>query len=60
MNGGVRALLTASVVSMPFTLVHAVEDFAFNVHEARFGVPLLPAAFALSLGYAAQSQEPAR
>jgi hypothetical protein len=49
----VRALLTASTASVPFTLTHAVEDFSVGIHQ-RFGLSLLLAAFLLSLGYAAQ------
>ncbi len=49
----VRRLLFASVLSVPFTLTHSVEDFAVGIH-ARFGLPLLLGAFLLSLGYAAQ------
>ena len=49
----VRALLTASVASVPLTLTHSVEDFDAGVH-GDFGLALLPAAFLLSLGYAAQ------
>lgn len=49
----VRWLLLASVLSVPFTLTHSIEDFSVGIHE-RFGLPLLLGAFLLSLGYAAQ------
>ena len=50
---GTLMLLVASVASVPLTLTHSVEDFEAGVHR-DFGLPLLPAAFLLSLGYAAQ------
>jgi hypothetical protein len=50
----VRALVVASAASVPFTLTHTFEDFAYNVHVERFGVSLLPAAFMVSLAYAVQ------
>ena len=43
-----------SVLSVPFTLTHAVEDFSAGIPVARFGLALLPAAFVLSLSYTAQ------
>ena len=46
-------MLAFSIASVPVTLTHSVEDFAYGVHE-KFGLALLPAALALSLGYAAQ------
>src|SRR5687768_6452944 len=49
-----RAVVAASVVSVGFTLTHVIEDFAYNVHEERFGVPLLPAALAVAVVYALQ------
>jgi len=49
----VRWLLLASVLGVPFTLTHSVEDFSVGIH-ARFGPPQLLGAFPLSLGYAAQ------
>lgn len=54
MNRLNRAVITASAVSVPFTLTHVFEDFAYNIHIDRFGVPLLPAAFAVSLAYSFQ------
>ncbi len=42
-------MLVLSVLGVPFTLTHAVEDFAAGVPAARFGLALLPAAFLLSL-----------
>ena len=39
---------------MGFALTHVIEDFAYNVHEERFGVPLLPAALAVAVVYALQ------
>ncbi len=44
-----EALLGMSVLSVPFTLTHSVEDFEVGVHQ-DFGLTLLPAAFLLSLG----------
>jgi hypothetical protein len=49
----VRWLLIISVLSVPFTLTHSIEDFSVGIHQ-RFGLALLPAAFLLSLVYAAQ------
>ena len=46
-------VVVLSVASVPMTLTHAFEDFAHGI-PARFGLALLPAAFLLSLGYAAQ------
>jgi len=48
-----RWLLLASVLRVPFTLTHSIEDFSVGIHQ-RFGLPLLLGAFLLSLGYAAQ------
>jgi hypothetical protein len=47
-------MLVLSVLSVPFTLTHAVEDFSEGIPAARFGLAVLPAAFLLSLGYMAQ------
>ena len=47
-------VLVLSALSVPFTLTHAIEDFSEGIPAARFGLPLLPAAFLLSLGYAGQ------
>jgi hypothetical protein len=47
-------MLVLSVLSVPFTLTHAVEDFSEGIPAARFGLALLPAAFLLSMGYTAQ------
>jgi hypothetical protein len=47
-------VLLLSALSVPFTLTHAIEDFAEGIPAARFGLPLLPAAFLLSLGYTGQ------
>ena len=49
-----RGVVAASVVSVGFTLTHAIEDFAYNVHEERFGVPLLPAALSVAAVYGVQ------
>jgi hypothetical protein len=49
----VRWLLLASAVSTLFTLTHTVEDFSVGIHQ-RFGLSLLPAAFLVSLVFAAQ------
>ena len=49
-----RGVVAASVVSVGFTLTHVIEDFAYNVPEERFGVPLLPAALAVAVAYAVQ------
>ncbi len=49
-----RWMLVLSVLSVPFTLTHVVEDFSEGIPAARFGLALLPAAFVLSLGYTAQ------
>ena len=49
----VRWLLIISVLSVPFTLTHSIEDFSVGIHQ-RFGLALLPAAFLLSSVYAAQ------
>lgn len=38
---------------MPLTLTHSVEDLEVGIHR-DVGLPLLLAAFLLSLGYAAQ------
>ena len=46
-------VIVLSAASVPVTLTHAIEDFSAGV-SARFGLALLPAAFLLSLGYAAQ------
>lgn len=53
MAPAVRALLIVSLLSVPVTFTHSVEDFAVGIHQ-RFGLPLLLAAFLLSLGYVAQ------
>jgi hypothetical protein len=53
MKPSVQRLLAASVLSVPITLTHAIEDFAYDVHR-RFGLRLLPAAAFLSIGYAGQ------
>jgi hypothetical protein len=47
-------VLVLSALSVPFTLTHAIEDFSEGIPAARFGLPLLPAAFLLSLGYTGQ------
>ncbi len=47
-------MLMLSVLSVPFTLTHAIEDFSEGIPAARFGLALLPAAFVLSLGYTSQ------
>lgn len=49
----VRWLLIVSVLSVPFTLTHSIEDFSYRIYE-RFGLGMLPGAFLLSLVYAAQ------
>lgn len=49
----IRWLLVVSVLSVPLTLTHSIEDFAVGIYQ-RFGLPLLLAACLLSLGYAAQ------
>jgi hypothetical protein len=49
-----RYLIGLSILSMPFTLTHSFEDFSVGIEQSRFGLPLLPAAFLLSVGYAAQ------
>jgi len=49
----VRWLIAASVATVPITLTHAVEDFSVGIHE-RFHLPVLLAAFFVSLAYAAQ------
>jgi hypothetical protein len=49
----VRGLLVVSALSVPLTLTHAFEDFSVGIYR-DFGLALLPAAFLLSLGYAAQ------
>ena len=49
-----RAVVAASVVSVGFTLTHAIEDFAYNVPQERFGLPLLPAALLVAVAYAVQ------
>jgi hypothetical protein len=48
------SMLVLSVLSVPFTLTHAVEDFPAGIPAARFGQTLLPAAFLLSIGHTAQ------
>lgn len=53
LDRGVVMLLAASVVSVPLTVTHSVEDFDAGVHT-DFGLPLLVAAFLLSLGYVLQ------
>lgn len=53
LDRAITVLLAVSVVSVPLTLTHSVEDFEAGVHR-DFGLPLLPAAFLLSIGYAAQ------
>ena len=50
----VRWLLIMSVLSVPFTLTHSIEDFSEGVPQERFGLALLPAALLLSLVYTAQ------
>jgi hypothetical protein len=47
-------VLVLSALSVLFTLTHAIEDFSESIPAARFGLPLLPAAFLLSLGYTGQ------
>jgi hypothetical protein len=49
-----RWVLALSVLSVPFTLTHSFEDFSENIEQIRFGLALHPAAFLLSLTYAAQ------
>ena len=49
----VRWLLVLSVASVLVTLPHSIEDFHYGI-AARFHLGLLPAAFGLALGYAAQ------
>lgn len=53
MSPVVRGLLAVSVLSVPPTLTHTVGDFSVGIQQ-RFGLPLLLAAFLLSLGYTAQ------
>jgi hypothetical protein len=48
------SMLVLSVLSVPFTLTHVVEDFPAGIPAARFGQTLLPAAFLLSIGHTAQ------
>ncbi len=49
----VRGLLVLSVASVLVTLPHSVEDLHYGI-AARFHLGLLPAAFGLAVGYAAQ------
>ncbi len=49
----VRLLLVLSVASVLVTLPHSIEDFHYGI-AARVHLGLLPAAFGLALGYAAQ------
>ncbi len=49
----VRWLLALSMASVLVTLPHSIEDFHYGI-AARFHLGLLPAAFGLALGYAAQ------
>jgi hypothetical protein len=42
-----------SALSVVFTFTHSVEDFQYNI-AARFGLPVLLAAFLLALAYAGQ------
>lgn len=49
-----RLVILLSVLSVPVTLTHALEDFAYGIH-ARFGLPLLPAASVVALVYTVQS-----
>src|SRR5579864_183924 len=49
-----RWVLALSALSVPFTLTHSFEDFSEGIERTRFGLELLPAAFLLSLIYAAQ------
>jgi hypothetical protein len=48
-----RAVVTASVLTVPITLTHASEDLSLGFAET-LGLPLLLVAFGLSLAYAAQ------
>lgn len=48
-----RAAVWLSAASVLFTLTHSFEDFHHAIY-ARFGLDLLPAAFLLSVAYAAQ------
>ncbi|MGH2351241.1 MAG: hypothetical protein ACRDI2_03800 [Chloroflexota bacterium] len=49
----VTPLVAASVVSVPVTLTHVIEDFSVGIHE-RFGLPLLLAAYLVASAYALQ------
>ncbi len=49
----VRWLFALSVASVLVTLPHSIEDFHYGI-AARFHLGLLPAAFGLAIGYAAQ------
>jgi len=49
----VRWLLALSMASVLVTLPHSIEDFHYGI-AARFHLGLLPAAFVLAIGYAAQ------
>ncbi len=49
----VNWVVALSVISVPFTLTHSIEDFQYGI-AAHFGLPVLLAAFLLSIGYAVQ------
>lgn len=49
----IKGLLTISVLSVPLTFTHSLEDIDAGIHQ-DFGLGLLSAGFLLSLGYATQ------
>ncbi len=48
-----RWVVLLSALSVLFTITHSIEDFRYNI-AGRFGMPMLLAAFLLSIAYALQ------